>query len=102
MAACARAWRCASKAAARAPAWCRGRAPGTGVRVRARPKPLWRPARRGGCRYLGQLAAPHVVDVAVNRNVAGHQGMVADALHVLEHALLLVGDGEPTDVLAFG
>ena len=28
--------------------------------------------------------------------------MVADALHVLEHALLLVGDGEPTDVLAFG
>ena len=55
---------CALKAAARTPAWYRGKA-----------------ARLGG-RHLDQLAAAHLVDVAhvVDEDVAGHHGMVAKAL----------------------
>ena len=49
---------------------------------------------------LDQPARPDVVDVAVDRDPSGDEGMAADPTHVFDDALLAIGDREPVDLLA--
>src|SRR5207253_8286528 len=48
---------------------------------------------------LDQPARPDVVDVAVDRDPSGDEGMAADPTHVFDDALLAIGDREPVDIL---
>ncbi len=57
-------------------------------------------ARGRGAGHLEQPATPHVVDEAVHGNRRRHQRVLPDARHVIHHALPLVLDRQPVDVLA--
>ena len=46
---------------------------------------------RRGFRYLYELPGFHVVDVAVYRNVIGHQWVVSDTQNILDDALGVIG-----------
>src|SRR5262252_2273148 len=48
---------------------------------------------------LDQLAALYVVDITVDRDIRGHERMLADALDVVAHALCIVFYREPLDVV---
>ena len=52
--------------------------------------------------HLDQPPALHVIDIAVDRHVAGHERMRPDAPDVAGDALRLVLDGQPVDEVAFG
>lgn len=54
-----------------------------------------------GFRDLDKLTGLHVVDVAIDRNIARDQRMGPDAAHVRTDTLSLVGDGQPVDKRAF-
>src|SRR5262245_28913703 len=56
-----------------------------------------RSASLARARYFDQAPALYVVDVTVDRNVRGDQRMLADAAHVLPHALLVVRKCLPLD-----
>src|SRR5271166_3890418 len=47
-----------------------------------------------------EFPGTHVVEVAVDGNGFGHESVIANACHIVEHSSLLVFDGEPLDVLA--
>lgn len=54
-----------------------------------------------GCRrHLHQATGADIEDVAVNGDTRRHQGVVANASHIFDHAVGLVGDGQPVDIVA--
>lgn len=58
-----------------------------------------RPIRCTGFRYLDQLSAMDIINVAETR-ISWHQGMISNALHIFQNALFLIGDRQPADVFA--
>ncbi len=56
--------------------------------------------RLGRLAHLVESAAFHVVDIPIDRDIARNERMLADAPDVLQHALLLLGDGVPFDEMA--
>src|SRR5580693_2229923 len=59
-----------------------------------------RPARFGRGLHFIEPSGPDVVDIAIDRHVCGHQGMLANATHVLGDAVSLVLDRMPFDEVA--
>ena len=58
--------------------------------------------RATGLRRYGDFvegAGLDVVDVAVDRNPRRDERVVANAAHLVDHALLGIGDREPVDIL---
>jgi len=62
---------------------------------------LRRPPGPGRLGHLNQTSGGHVVDVAVDRDPAGHERMGTDPGDVLDNALRVVRDGQPVDVVGF-
>src|ERR1700722_800869 len=59
-----------------------------------------RPARFGRGLHFIEPSSSDVVDIAIDRHVCGHQGMLANATHVLGDAVSLVLDRMPFDEVA--
>jgi len=54
------------------------------------------PSFRCRCDFV-DAASRHVIDIAIDRDVARHQGMFPDAPNVLDHLSLLSADRVPSD-----
>src|SRR6266478_9433235 len=54
-----------------------------------------------GFRNFYEFSRFHVVDIAVYRNVIGNQWVASDPDDILDHALRVVGECYPVDVVAF-
>src|ERR1700758_757621 len=57
-------------------------------------------SRSGGFRDFDKAATFYVVYVAVDGDAGRHQRMIANAFHIVDACLLLIGNREPLDELA--